>query len=47
MLPMQPGDVPITFADIDQAKAKLGYQPTISLKEGLTHFVDWFRIWRQ
>ncbi|MBN2433467.1 MAG: GDP-mannose 4,6-dehydratase [Acidobacteria bacterium] len=42
MLPMQPGDVPATWADITRARAKLGYEPQISLKEGLTLFVDWF-----
>jgi len=45
MLPMQPGDVPITYADIDKAKTKLGYQPTIGLKTGLGQFVEWFRTW--
>ena len=43
MLPMQPGDVPITFADIGKAQAKLGYQPTTSLKDGLARFVEWFQ----
>lgn len=47
MLPMQPGDVPITFADIDRAKRKLGYQPTTSLKEGLERFVEWYRVWKE
>ncbi|VGO14815.1 UDP-N-acetylglucosamine 4-epimerase [Pontiella desulfatans] len=46
MLPMQPGDVPITFADIEKAKAKLGYQPSTHLKEGLTRFVEWFKDWK-
>jgi len=46
MLPMQPGDVPITYADIEKAKAKLGYQPTTSLKEGLGRFVEWFSGFR-
>jgi len=45
MLPMQPGDVPVTFADIDKAKAKLGYQPTTSLKDGLAQFVEWYKGW--
>ena len=45
MLPMQLGDVPITFADIGKAQAKLGYQPTTTLKEGLGLFVEWFRTW--
>jgi len=42
MLPMQPGDVPITFANIERAKSKLGYQPTTCLEEGLGRFVQWF-----
>jgi UDP-glucuronate 4-epimerase len=43
MLPMQPGDVPITYADIGRAESKLGYQPTTSLEVGLSRFVEWFR----
>jgi len=43
MLPMQPGDVPVTFADIDKAKQKLGYQPTTSMAEGLSRFVAWYK----
>ncbi len=43
MLPMQPGDVPITYADISRAQAKLAYQPVTSLKAGLGKFVDWYR----
>ena len=46
MLPMQLGDVPMTYADIEKATAKLNYQPTVSLKVGLGHFVDWFNEWR-
>ena len=45
MLPMQPGDVPITYADIGQAQLKLAYQPTTSLKDGLEYFVAWFKEW--
>ena len=45
MLPMQPGDVPITFADITQAQAKLGYQPTTNLQDGLARFIEWFKTW--
>lgn len=43
MLPMQPGDVPITFADISKAQAKLSYQPTTSMAEGLKTFASWYR----
>jgi len=40
--PMQPGDVPITFADISKARAKLGYNPQVKIAQGLPKFVDWF-----
>lgn len=43
MLPMQPGDVPRTFADIDAIKRDLGYQPTTSVKVGVPRFVEWYR----
>jgi UDP-glucuronate 4-epimerase len=41
--PMQPGDVPITFADISRARAKLGYHPRVDIERGVKLFVDWFR----
>jgi UDP-glucuronate 4-epimerase len=41
-LPEQPGDVPLTCADISKAKKLLGYNPTTPLKAGLPKFVDWF-----
>lgn len=40
--PMQPGDVPITFADISKAKRLLGYSPTTKIEEGIPKFVEWF-----
>jgi UDP-glucuronate 4-epimerase len=43
MYPMQPGDVPVTYADIGKAGAKLGYRPGTPLQGGLQQFVDWFR----
>lgn len=42
-LPMQPGDVPLTWADISKAKRMLGYHPATKLDEGLRRFVAWFR----
>jgi UDP-glucuronate 4-epimerase len=42
-LPDQPGDVPITWANIDKAKRLLGYSPKIALAQGLRNFVDWYR----
>src|SRR6056297_3625819 len=42
-LPMQPGDVPETFADIDDLIMELGYRPDTPLEEGLRQFVAWYR----
>ena len=41
--PTQPGDVPITYADISKAQAKLGYRPTVKIEQGIPRFVEWFR----
>ena len=41
--PMQPGDVPLTWADLTKAKAALGYSPVTPFEEGLQNFVDWYR----
>ncbi len=40
--PMQPGDVERTFADITRSKAELGYDPKISINEGLKRFAAWY-----
>lgn len=42
-LPMQPGDVNRTFADISKAKRMLGYEPKISFEEGIQNFVEWYK----
>ena len=42
-LPMQPGDVPLTYADISKAKAMLDYHPTTGMREGLAAFAAWRR----
>jgi UDP-glucuronate 4-epimerase len=41
-LPEQPGDMPLTCADISKAKKLLGYKPTTRLNDGLPRFVEWF-----
>jgi UDP-glucuronate 4-epimerase len=41
-LPMQPGDVPETFADIDDLVRDVGYRPATPIETGVRHFVDWF-----
>lgn len=41
--PMQPGDVPATYADITKARQLLGYNPTTKIEDGIPKFVEWFR----
>ncbi len=41
--PMQPGDVPVTFADISKAKRLLKYNPTTKIEDGIPKFVEWFQ----
>jgi len=43
MLPMQPGDVPITYADIDDLMKDVGFKPTTPIEEGIKRFVEWYR----
>jgi len=42
-LPMQPGDVECTYADIEKARRMLGYDPQVPIEEGIVRFVEWFR----
>ena len=42
-LPMQPGDVIQTYADVSKAKERLGYESKTEIEVGLKQFVDWFR----
>jgi UDP-glucuronate 4-epimerase len=41
--PLQPGDVPVTFADITRARAQLDYNPQVKIEAGIKLFIDWFR----
>lgn len=43
MMPMQPGDVTSTEADIEATTRALGYAPKVSIEEGVSRFVDWYR----
>ena len=45
LLPMQPGDVEKTYADIDAIQRDIGYQPTTSIEDGVPKFVDWYRAY--
>lgn len=43
MLPIQPGDVPATFADIEPLAEDTGFRPQVSIEEGVKRFVEWYR----
>jgi UDP-glucuronate 4-epimerase len=45
LMPMQPGDVRDTYADISAIQRDLGYQPTTTIDEGVPRFVEWFRAY--
>jgi UDP-glucuronate 4-epimerase len=42
--PLQPGDVPVTWADISKASRLLNYHPKVNFEDGLREFVDWYRL---
>lgn len=41
--PLQPGDVPQTFADVEKARRLLGYNPQTQIEEGIRRFIEWFK----
>lgn len=41
-LPLQPGDLPETYADVRKAERLLGFRPNVSVKEGMGKFIDWY-----
>jgi UDP-glucuronate 4-epimerase len=43
MLPIQPGDVPATFADVDELMHDVGFKPETSIEDGVSKFVAWYR----
>jgi UDP-glucuronate 4-epimerase len=43
LLPMQQGDVPATWADVDDLYKNLGYKPNTSVQDGIMNFVKWYR----
>jgi len=42
-LPIQPGDVPTTFADVSDLIRDTGYQPSTSVEEGVRRFIQWYK----
>ena len=47
LVPMQPGDVPVTFADAAALEADYGFRPAIGIREGLRRFVEWYATYRE
>ena len=47
LLPLQPGDVPDTYADVSRLVTDTGYQPSVSVEQGVQAFVDWYRDFYQ
>ena len=43
LLPMQPGDVAETYADIEDSRRDLGFEPETSIEDGIPRFIAWFR----
>ena len=43
LVPMQPGDVPTTYADSTALECDFGFTPKITLREGLRHFAEWYK----
>ena len=43
LLPLQPGDVPDTYADVTDLSEEFGYKPNTSVREGVEKFVLWYR----
>jgi UDP-glucuronate 4-epimerase len=47
LMPAQPGEVPITYADVTAIEADFGFRPEVSLERGLTRFVEWYRRYNE
>ncbi|MBO6508008.1 MAG: UDP-glucuronate 5-epimerase, partial [Roseibium sp.] len=43
LMPIQPGDVPATWANADLLQTLTGYRPKTTVQEGVANFVDWYR----
>jgi UDP-glucuronate 4-epimerase len=47
LLPMQPGDVPATYADVDDLMRDVNFRPTTPIAEGIAKFIEWYRSYRR
>ena len=46
LLPMQPGDVPATYADVDDLMRDVGFKPATPIESGVQRFIDWYTAYR-
>ena len=46
LVPMQPGDVSVTYADTTPLETDFGFKPSMSLRNGLRKFIEWYTKWR-
>lgn len=44
LVPMQPGDVPVTYADVSELEEDFGFRPATGLREGLRKFAEWYKV---
>ena len=47
LLPLQPGDVPDTYADVDALVKDFGYKPSMRMQEGVKNFVEWYKTYHK
>ena len=47
LVPMQPGDVPVTYADASALERDFGFTPRIGIREGLRQFAEWYKGWKE
>jgi UDP-glucuronate 4-epimerase len=47
LLPMQPGDVPATYADVDDLMREVDFRPNTPIVEGIGRFIEWYRSYHR
>ena len=47
LVPMQPGDVAVTYADTSALERDYGYRPAVDIRMGLRSFVEWYKVYRE
>ena len=47
MLPMQPGDVSVTYADIDPIVSELNFKPQTRIEVGIPKFINWYKKYKE